>query len=167
MESDLRLLETVGQRGRYVTLSYSWGGYKEFRTLKNNYEDRKEGIPFKQLPPVFQQAIKITRGLGIRYLWIDALCIIQEDAEDWSQEAARMSEVYWMSAVRLAVTDSTNPTEPFFPPKENVSVKMPHLRLQEPPLDLDFSIPLPADMLPKNEEERVMLRQRKAEIFRS
>lgn len=164
LESDLRLLETAGRRGIYVALSYSWGGYKEFRTLKSNYEGRKAGIPFEPLPPVFQQAIKVTRGLGIRYLWIDALCIIQEDAEDWSREAARMSEVYWMSAVRLAVTDSRNPTEPFFPPRENVSVKMPHLQLPEPPLDDGFSSLLPATLLPKSEEESVMLRQRQAEF---
>ncbi|KAJ4397061.1 hypothetical protein N0V93_001285 [Gnomoniopsis smithogilvyi] len=165
LESNLRLLETSGQHGRYVTLSYSWGGYKDCRTLTNNYEDRKLGIPFKSLPPVFQQAIKVTRGLGIRYLWIDALCIIQEDAEDWSREATRMSDVYWLSAVRLAVTSSRNPTEPFFPPREHISVKMPHLRLQGPSLDLGFHSPLPAHLLPKTEEEKVMLLQRQAEFF--
>lgn len=165
LESDLGLKETAGQRGRYATLSYSWGGYRKSRTLKSNYEDQKKGISFQSLPQVFRQAVKVTRGLGIRYLWIDALCIIQEDTEDWSREAARMSEVYWMSAVRLAVTDSTNPTKPFFPPKEFVSVRMPHVQMQEPSLDLESFNMLPKHMLPKTEEEKVALWQKWKEFL--
>lgn len=160
LESDLRLMETAGQCGRYATLSYSWGGYKDSRTLRINYEDRKKGITYNSLPPVFQQAVKVTRGMGIRYLWIDALCIIQEDAEDWCREAALMSDVYWMSAVRLAVTDSKSPTEPFFPPKEFLSVKMPHLQLDEGALDPGFFSVLPKKLAPQTEEELVTLRQK-------
>lgn len=165
LESDLCLLETAGQVGRYATLSYSWGGYNETRTLRDNYIERKHRIPFKPLPLVFQQAVKVTRGLGIRYLWIDALCIIQEDAEDWSREGARMFEIYGMSTVRLAVTDSSNPTESFFPPSENVSVKMPHLQLQQPILDPGLNAAMAADLLPKTEEEKLMLQQHKAEML--
>ncbi|KAI0455754.1 HET-domain-containing protein [Xylaria acuta] len=115
-QSDLRLKETAGQHGEYVALSYCWGGYQGFRTTKESYAERLNKIEYNLLPALFADAIKVTRGLKIRYLWIDALCIVQEDKEDWQQEAAKMSEIYSNAACRLAVTDSRNPTQGFFPP---------------------------------------------------
>ncbi|KAH8662383.1 hypothetical protein BX600DRAFT_466300 [Xylariales sp. PMI_506] len=156
LESDLRLLETSGQQAKYVTLSYSWGSYRDFRTLRDNYQDRLAGIRFKKLPPVFAQAVKITRGLGIRYLWIDALCIIQEDPEDWSHEAAQMSDIYWNSVCRLAVADSKSPEDPFFPPKENISVKIPHLKPLPQASGLEGLLGLP---VPATEEEHLRVRE--------
>lgn len=92
-DANLCLAETGGQHGHYVALSYCWGGYKDFCLLRENYAERLRQIKYDQLPPVFAHAVKVTRGLGIRYLWIDALCIIQEDKGDWSREAACMSDV--------------------------------------------------------------------------
>ncbi|PMD19341.1 heterokaryon incompatibility, partial [Hyaloscypha hepaticicola] len=60
------------------------------------------------LPKTFQDAVLITRDLGVRYLWIDSLCIIQDSDEDWEQEAARMSEVYANGYVMLAAHGSEN-----------------------------------------------------------
>lgn len=129
LESDLRLAETTGHHGRYMTLSYSWGNYKRCRTLLSNYQERLSNIPYNILPAVFAQAVKLTRALGVRYLWIDALCIIQEDSEDWRREAASMSDIYWNAVCRLAVTNSKNPTESFFPPQPIItSVPVPHLK---------------------------------------
>lgn len=130
--SDLRLLETKGISGRYATLSYCWGGYTDCMTLKSNLEERCSRIRYNELPILFQQAITVTRGLGIKYLWIDALCIVQDDAEDWKSEAARMADIYWNGVCRLAVTHCQNPTESFFPPKEIVaSVRVPNLEDKE------------------------------------
>jgi len=127
--ADVRLFEpAVGQCGRYVALSYCWGGYAECRTLKANLAERLERIQLCLLPKLFAHAVKVTRGLGIRYLWIDALCIIQDDVEDWRREATTMSEVYWNAVCRLAVTDSKRPTEGFFPPSPILaSVRVPSL----------------------------------------
>ena len=75
-DADIRLVETDGQCASYVTLSYCWGGYTACRTLKANYQQKQDRIVYNQLPPVFAQAIRVTRALGVRYLWIDALCII-------------------------------------------------------------------------------------------
>ncbi|KAJ0420521.1 hypothetical protein BJY00DRAFT_284012 [Aspergillus carlsbadensis] len=100
----------------------------EWRTLKTNLAERLERIPFALLPDTFAQAIRVTRGLGVRYLWIDALCIIQDDLEDWRREAASMCDVYWNTVCRLAVSDSRRPTEGFFPPAPILaSVRVPGL----------------------------------------
>ncbi|GAB1312711.1 Heterokaryon incompatibility domain-containing protein [Madurella fahalii] len=127
--ADIRLFEpAAGQCGQYVALSYCWGGYTECRTLKANLAERLDRIQFGLLPEVYKHAVRVTRGLGIRYLWIDALCIIQDDEADWVREAATMCDVYWNTVCRLAVTDSKRPTEGFFPPAPiAASVRVPSL----------------------------------------
>ncbi|KAL9111741.1 MAG: hypothetical protein Q9227_003800 [Pyrenula ochraceoflavens] len=129
LESSLHLIETRGQHGRYVALSYCWGGFTGFRTLTGNYQERLNNIDLKELPPVFAQAVRLTRALNIRYLWIDAVCIIQDDSEDWTREAAKMSDIYWYTACRFAVTSSRSPLEGFWPPRRiTTSVLVPNLR---------------------------------------
>lgn len=129
LESNLHLTEAQGQYGNYVALSYCWGGFTGFRTLTENYQERIKKIDFKELPPVFAQAVTLTRALNIRYLWIDALCIIQDDNNDWIREAAKMSDVYWYTTCRFAVTSSKSPLEGFWPPRRiTSSVLVPNLR---------------------------------------
>ncbi|KAJ5707264.1 extracellular lipase [Penicillium malachiteum] len=132
LEQDLRLVESNGQRGHYTTLSYCWGGYSEFKTTRSSYRDRLEGITFADLPKTYADAVRITRSLGVRYLWIDALCIIQEDPKDWLHEAGRMSDIFWNTTCRIAANEGKDPTEGFFPPKETpASIKVPNLISEE------------------------------------
>ncbi|KAH8650268.1 hypothetical protein BGZ60DRAFT_389370, partial [Tricladium varicosporioides] len=67
---------------RYIALSYCWGGSNPPSTTKSNEAARHLGIPSSQISRTFQDAIKVTRWLGFQYLWIDALCIVQDDKED-------------------------------------------------------------------------------------
>ncbi|KAJ5730254.1 extracellular lipase [Penicillium malachiteum] len=132
LEQDLRLVESNDQRGHYTTLSYCWGGYAELRTTKSNYHDRLEKIRFADLPKTYADTVRITRSLGVRYLWIDALCIIQEDPKDWLHEAGCMSDIFWNTTCRIAANEGKDPTEGFFPPKETpVSIKVPNLVSEE------------------------------------
>jgi len=79
---------------RYLALSYCWGNKQNFVTKLGNLDSLKESIPWREIPQTVRDAISITRGLGIRYLWIDALCIVQDSPEDWSAESVKMAEVY-------------------------------------------------------------------------
>jgi len=80
---------------RYVTLSHCWGQLeKPFCTTRDNISDRMSAIRVSEMPKTFRDAVAVTRRLGLRYVWIDSLCIIQGDAEDWALEAADMSNVY-------------------------------------------------------------------------
>jgi hypothetical protein len=74
----LRLHTTKGERGRFVFLSYTWGTTKMPTTTQETLEDRSRGISMQMLPKSWQDAILIVRKMGFRYLWIDALCIIQD-----------------------------------------------------------------------------------------
>jgi hypothetical protein len=65
-------------------------------------------IQMTAIPKTYHDAITITRELGIQYLWIDSLCIIQDDVKDWEQEAARMASVYENAQVTIAAAWGKN-----------------------------------------------------------
>lgn len=73
-----RLYESHGERAHYMTLSHCWGTSQHFVTTSENIRDLRVEIPWTSLPKTFQDAILITRSLGIRFLWIDSLCIMQD-----------------------------------------------------------------------------------------
>lgn len=87
-----------GAQGKYVALSYCWGDKNNFKTTTDNISDRINGFPYADLPQTVSDAVYVTRKLGFRYLWVDALCILQgpdENArQDWLRESALMQSVY-------------------------------------------------------------------------
>jgi hypothetical protein len=89
-----RLHISEGCMGSFVALSHCWGGSLVTHTRSSNIEEHCRGLAFETLPRTFQDAITITKALGVRYLWIDALCIIQDSMEDWNVEASRMDSIY-------------------------------------------------------------------------
>lgn len=95
--SEPRLVESRGLHDNYVALSYCWGDAKlhpPMKTLKENYDAYKRCIEFSSMPRTIQDAVTICRKLGVRYLWVDALCIIQQDLQDWIKESVKMCSVY-------------------------------------------------------------------------
>ncbi|ETS82460.1 hypothetical protein PFICI_04336 [Pestalotiopsis fici W106-1] len=98
----LRDGSSVPRGSRYCALSYCWGKLKPAcLTTKATLPQRQAGIPWSSLPLTFQDAIKWSRSMGIDYLWIDSVCIIQGDEEDWRQESGRMFQVYGNAYVTL------------------------------------------------------------------
>ncbi|KAH8897330.1 hypothetical protein GQ53DRAFT_626098, partial [Thozetella sp. PMI_491] len=106
--SEPNLYITNGEVGRYVTLSHCWGGSSPVTTTTTNLESHKAVIPYKGLPKTFRDAVTITRELGVRFLWIDSLCILQDSREDWETEALNMSAVYENGYVMIAAEASEN-----------------------------------------------------------
>ena len=109
VSQDVVLVETGGgMEGRYATLSHRWEPVLAFKTTRANLDLQKRGIGFNTLPATFREAVVVCRKLGIRYLWIDALCIVQGWDADWDREAARMAEVYANSVLTISALDSTS-----------------------------------------------------------
>ncbi|EUC28229.1 hypothetical protein COCCADRAFT_41206 [Bipolaris zeicola 26-R-13] len=99
----------------YATLSHCWGIAAQLpRTTRSNIKELKQLIPYQQFPKTFRDAIKIARKFHLRYLWIDSLCIVQDDAEDWMREAASMSNVYWYSFINIAATGASDSSQGCF-----------------------------------------------------
>lgn len=119
---DAALVTEVSDDVRYVTLSYCWGQKTkdQYRTTKETIKDRKRGIAHDDLPKTFQDAFKICRELGERYIWIDAVCIIQDDKADWKAQAAQMGSVYANTQFTIATDTSAGPNAGCFnKPQEN------------------------------------------------
>ncbi|KAK3389046.1 heterokaryon incompatibility protein-domain-containing protein [Sordaria brevicollis] len=97
----------------YLTLSHCWGPPEKrpTTTTRANLEANKKRILFSSLPKTFRDAVELTRCLGQRYLWIDSLCIIQDDVTDWAQEASLMAKVYSHSYCTLAALSSSDSSE--------------------------------------------------------
>ncbi|KIJ53985.1 hypothetical protein M422DRAFT_221543 [Sphaerobolus stellatus SS14] len=115
--SNIRLLESEGIYGSYMSLSYVWGSVQPFETKLATYKARIEGIPFQSLPKTIQDAVIITRKMGIQYLWIDALCIIQDDSSDWEREAAKMGDIYANSYLTVSAAAASDSSKGCFIPR--------------------------------------------------
>jgi hypothetical protein len=89
-------LTTDDDIGRpYCALSHCWGGASDILILRtSNIEELKVGIDIETLAKSFRDAVTITHAIGIEYLWIDCLCIIQDSKQDWLQESMRMGHIY-------------------------------------------------------------------------
>jgi hypothetical protein len=99
---------------RYVALSHCWGDSKPAITTRSTLNERTKQIPFSWLPKTFQDAIRITRAIGIRYLWIDSLCIIQDSLEDWREESAKMGQIYAQSTLTICAAGARDSNEGCF-----------------------------------------------------
>lgn len=90
----------------YACLSYCWGERKFLQTTKSNAAAHLEHIPIADLPRVFRDAVSVTQRLGLRYLWIDSLCIVQDDEDEWRQTATQMASIYQGSQVVISATSA-------------------------------------------------------------
>jgi len=102
---------------RYAALSYCWGteeqAARQLTTTSAVLSQRLDGILFADMTPVMQDMIKTARALSIRYIWIDALCIIQDDMEDWTHEAERMGPVYANAYVTICAISTSSCLDSF------------------------------------------------------
>lgn len=130
--TNLRLIEgTQIQYARYVALSYSWGDSKLMRdadwarvkankTKVDKFFRRKDAFEASELSRTVQDAIRITKGLGVDYLWVDAVCIPDKSSlhpTDWNLEASKMYEVYGNAVLTLVTGAVENAAEPLLYPR--------------------------------------------------
>lgn len=90
----------------YIALSHCWGKAQPLRTLSTNIAQHRDDIPIASLPKTFLDSIDVARYLGVRFVWIDSLCIIQDSKDDWEHESSRMADVYGCSYLTILATAS-------------------------------------------------------------
>ncbi|PMD47069.1 HET-domain-containing protein, partial [Hyaloscypha variabilis F] len=108
-DEDQESIQLVGKEApcsAYAALSHRWSEEtQQVRLEQNNLAQRKEnGISLCDFPPMMQDAISVLRRLGILYVWIDCMCIVQDDKDDWAREAATMASIYANAELTLAAT---------------------------------------------------------------
>ncbi|OBT67476.1 hypothetical protein VE03_03084 [Pseudogymnoascus sp. 23342-1-I1] len=124
--SNPRLVFTAGQTGTYATLSYCWGLSPSnplasmYTTTLATLSSRMSEMLFTDIPKTLQDAIHVTRALGLKYLWIDALCIIQDSPADVAHEIGTMHAVYGNCEIAISATSSTSSKSGFLSPRQDV-----------------------------------------------
>ena len=111
--SEPRLISGENLHGSYAALSHCWGHCTRTTTTQNNTERMMQCMPLSEFSPAFRDAIIVCRRLDIPYLWIDSICIIQDDTEDWNREASNMASIYKNSHVVLAAARNTDSQQSF------------------------------------------------------
>ncbi len=98
---------SVGENrvGSYAALSYCWGkpgSQRNYVTKKENLKLRQKAVDESTFPKTFTDAVVVCRHLGIRFLWIDSLCIVQDCESDWQTESGRMGDIYSNASLAIA-----------------------------------------------------------------
>jgi hypothetical protein len=132
LEGPLRLVlsKDVSPMGHYITLSHCWGLQPVISLTSANLKSFRERIDFEELSKTFKDAVIVTRKLGIQYLWIDSLCIIQEgegSKDDWHRESATMGQVYHNAFLNIGATGAADDTDGCFYKRDYLEVFRPSI----------------------------------------
>jgi hypothetical protein len=121
-----RLFEAKGAVDYYAALSYCWGFDQTGLTTINNIDSRLQRLDMSTLSRSIQDAITTTRKIGIKYLWIDALCIIQDSIDDKVIELASMCRTYQHATVTIVAASANSANQGFLedrnPPKPSSQI---------------------------------------------
>ncbi|KAL8966375.1 MAG: hypothetical protein Q9183_003397 [Haloplaca sp. 2 TL-2023] len=118
----VKLLETLDRPcGRYIALSYCWGKTPSIRLVEAARNDFMGGIAIEKLPQTLRDAVRVTRALDIRYLWIDALCICQDSEADKQMQIPYMNEYYRGAVAVISASGAADVHAGFLRPEETKS----------------------------------------------
>ncbi|KAH6981905.1 heterokaryon incompatibility protein-domain-containing protein [Ilyonectria sp. MPI-CAGE-AT-0026] len=126
--SKVKLIQTQGdQAGKYAALSYCWGGSQGCMLTSETLPTLIQDIPTHQLALTIQDAIEVTRKLKLRYLWVDVVCIIQDDIADQRREIPRMSEIFEAAYVTISAASARSCREGFLAPRHPELATIPYI----------------------------------------
>lgn len=103
----MKLEEKSGRCEWYVALSHCWGTGDDLKSKMMDFQrELRIGMDPKLLPKTFRDAVHFTRQIGVRYLWIDSFCIIQDSDADWEEQNPKMASVYQGALCTIAAAAS-------------------------------------------------------------
>lgn len=102
--NSLRLFQCNGPPVAYAALSYCWGGEQPMKLVQANLNRYLGKIDEQALPQTIKDAVRVTREIGLRYLWIDAYCIVQDLKEDKVREISLMRQIYKYATVIISAS---------------------------------------------------------------
>lgn len=115
--SSLKLIEPgPSDNFRYAALSHCWGGSPVLRLERSIEQQLKTSIAETDLPRAYRDAVTLCRQLEIPLLWIDSLCIMQDDRDEWNREAAKMADVYESAFLTICASSSASTDDAFLAP---------------------------------------------------
>jgi hypothetical protein len=114
VEPRLVLSDSLDLVPTYATLSHCWGDGEIPKLRVNTLIEMQRAILVSRLSRTFREAMETAKQLGFEYIWIDSLCIIQENQADWLIEASRLGTIYQNSGLNIAATRSPGGDEGCF-----------------------------------------------------
>jgi len=115
---------------QYLSVSHCWGLEKFVTTTRERLPFFEKSIPIDKLPSTFQDALVATIELGYHYVWIDSLCIVQDDLEDWLTEASKMADVYRHAVCNLSIAGFSNGIQGFLLKRRHNNPTLPIVNLE-------------------------------------
>jgi hypothetical protein len=115
----VQLVEREGSLVQYAILSYCWGQSSDTlasRTVQSNVASRLKPFPLSSLPQTLVDSVIVARRLGIPYIWVDSICIVQESVE-WTKEATRMRSYYENSYLTVVPVACSSADQGFLGPR--------------------------------------------------
>ncbi|KAH8723805.1 heterokaryon incompatibility protein-domain-containing protein [Phaeosphaeriaceae sp. PMI808] len=109
---------STGERGLYVALSYCWGSSRQVMLQSSALRSATHRLDFDDLPQTIKDAIEVTRSLSIKYLWVDTLCIVQDDEADKTREMGLMAQIYGNAHLTIVASMANNASEGFLGPRK-------------------------------------------------
>jgi len=109
------LVETSQKSGAisWAALSYVWGGPQLLRTTKHSIQSHYQGINLDDMPQTLVDAVEVCRRISVPYLWVDSLCIIQDDPNDLEAELGSMAHIYQHAKVTVAAASASSVQQGF------------------------------------------------------
>lgn len=147
-------------RGRYAALTHCWGGHIDVVLTKDSLEDFQHRLPVEALAKNFKDALHICHELGVQYLWIDCLCIIQNSEDDWVAESSKMTSIYSKAFVTISALASRGSSGGIFRdhhtrPSDDYSLRSSPIRVVR---DSSLSVAVALDSSPETGELAYALR---------
>lgn len=116
---------SVSRLEPYTALSYCWGGQQPYQTTKARIDHGNWSLDWKRLPKTIQDAVRVTDELGFRFLWVDSLCIPQDDQEEKQEQIALMPQIYSYSTLTIVASRARRAEDGFLHDRDMAS--MPNL----------------------------------------
>lgn len=130
------LYTSKGSHASYIALSHCWGKARIITTTRDNIEQHSKEIPMTALSKTFQDAVIFTRELGVRFLWIDSLCILQDSRHDWEIESSAMHDYYKNAYLTIAATYALDGSVGCFQPRNPLTIQPCRVKFRFPPQNL-------------------------------
>lgn len=142
--------------GKYMTLSHCYGSGQTIPlTTKQTLKTFEKSIPWADLPKTFQDTVSLTRALGVRWLWVDSLCILQDSDHEKLEESAKMDEIFGNSYLTIAATSAADSSDGlFFPKPKHIKLRVDGHEgafVREQPTHYNFEAPVNQEALADEE----------------
>lgn len=105
----------------YTALSYCWGGQQPYQTTKARMDAGNFSLDWNRLPRTIQDAVKVTDELGLRFLWVDSLCIPQDDEDEKQEQIACMPHIYSNATLTIVASRAQRTDEGFLQDRDLAS----------------------------------------------